>query len=527
MRSQLHEYLLTHPTGEKIRQAVSNIQGEQSLDRIITKRTPTDLLVLVAAVHLYNIKLVLHELSLYKQEWTATISTFVPEFATLPSPEASSRSIHVLATNAHYEAMSTSPLPRGITTLTTEYPPIISVSNYSKLASRVKTSAHAEVCESVCSSLSKKGLACCQPCHQEVVATKSKPKKHKLLTCLNRATGFLCPPNCSPTCLQQPHRGYLASHVEVRTTGQKNNGLYSLETIMPGELIGEYHGDVTTQAEFDASLKHDSNRDISYIAVLSVPGGHEKLHIDAIRRGSLMRFANHSCDPNSELAPLLLGPRPRLFLRAIKPISTGTEITFDYNWSYQQGRPPHKCFCDPSLAPHYIERGVPSRNIEQFLRNIPTPQPRYPQDKQAAQQPGPPPSPAPLSLPLPAQDSIPSMASTGKRKDSPVHINQPPSRRKATPAPKRPREENDQRDSDPPAKLPRLAPRGTKRQRDIDTEAQQIPLKRSKNDQSARGTKRPRDDTSVEPMLPPKRSKTGQGNTLLGYFSRSDPAPPR
>jgi hypothetical protein len=319
-----------------------------------------------------------------------------------------------------------------------------------------------------------------------------------------------------------------------------------MEITMPGEIIGEYCGEVTTQAEFNTSLQRNKHRDISYIATYKDPTGQQdNLYIDAINRGSLMRFANHSCSPNCELVPLLSGPRPRLFLRAIKTVPPGTEYTFNYNWSYQSGRPVHRCFCNSSLAPHYIEKDVPS-GIQQFLctplTHLTTPHNARPtaQDTSPAQGPPlsshvPPVPPATAAIPscpdqvnplqphpkteapLPSMASYSGRASTrlpDKRKGSPVADDEPSSRRKLNPTLKRPRDADSPQEDDHSAKAPRIESQPT------------LPQEAPKTSVS-KGSKRQRGPAFNDPPIPAKRSKTGQGNTLLGYFSRSDPAPPR
>jgi SET domain-containing protein len=52
--------------------------------------------------------------------------------------------------------------------------------------------------------------------------------------------------------------------------------------------------------------------------------------IDGSSRRNLGRYANHSCRPNAESDIV----RGKIFLRAIKPIQPGDEITYDYGKEY-------------------------------------------------------------------------------------------------------------------------------------------------------------------------------------------------
>jgi hypothetical protein len=144
------------------------------------------------------------------------------------------------------------------------------------------------------------------------------------------------------------------------------------------EIIGEYCGRVSTLPEFNASLTpgHPSyipGRDITYSAHIRAPDQlSDILVIDALHKGSKLRFANHSCQPNAELVILWRDRRPLLFLRALHVIYPGQEITFHYNWIFQQGsRQPHRCLCGFPSTPHYIEQGVPTTIRDHFHHTPP------------------------------------------------------------------------------------------------------------------------------------------------------------
>jgi SET domain-containing protein len=59
---------------------------------------------------------------------------------------------------------------------------------------------------------------------------------------------------------------------------------------------------------------------------------HNGLIIDATR-GSICRFVNHSCDPNCRIEKWIVDGEPRMALFAEKPIMTGDELTYDYNFT--------------------------------------------------------------------------------------------------------------------------------------------------------------------------------------------------
>jgi palmitoyltransferase ZDHHC9/14/18 len=58
---------------------------------------------------------------------------------------------------------------------------------------------------------------------------------------------------------------------------------------------------------------------------------HNNTIIDATR-GTIARFANHSCEPNCEMIKLIVHGEPRMALFAgPRRIQTGEELTYDYN----------------------------------------------------------------------------------------------------------------------------------------------------------------------------------------------------
>jgi palmitoyltransferase ZDHHC9/14/18 len=59
---------------------------------------------------------------------------------------------------------------------------------------------------------------------------------------------------------------------------------------------------------------------------------HNKTIIDATRRGTIARFANHSCEPNCEMIKLIVHGEPRMALFAgPREIQASEVLTYDYN----------------------------------------------------------------------------------------------------------------------------------------------------------------------------------------------------
>ncbi|HEY1363834.1 MAG TPA: SET domain-containing protein [Xanthobacteraceae bacterium] len=98
-------------------------------------------------------------------------------------------------------------------------------------------------------------------------------------------------------------------------------GLFATEPIRKHARIVEYRGRKLTNAVAER-LEARGNR---YLYELNT-----RWTIDGSSRSNVGRYANHSCRPNAESYQV----RHRVFLRAIKKIKPGDEITYDYGTDY-------------------------------------------------------------------------------------------------------------------------------------------------------------------------------------------------
>lgn len=74
----------------------------------------------------------------------------------------------------------------------------------------------------------------------------------------------------------------------------------------------------------------------------------QNMIIDATT-GSIARFVNHSCDPNCRMEKWIVHGQPRMALFAgDKPIMTGEELTYDYNFDPFSAKNVQKCLCGSS-----------------------------------------------------------------------------------------------------------------------------------------------------------------------------------
>jgi hypothetical protein len=111
----------------------------------------------------------------------------------------------------------------------------------------------------------------------------------------------------------------------VRGSKIAGKGAFAVRPIAKGERIVEYLGERVSHAVADARYDdHAGGAHHTFLFTVS-----RKVVIDATVDGNNARFINHSCDPNCEST--IEGGR--VFIDAIKPIKTGTELNYDYAYT--------------------------------------------------------------------------------------------------------------------------------------------------------------------------------------------------
>lgn len=110
-------------------------------------------------------------------------------------------------------------------------------------------------------------------------------------------------------------------------------GLFAVTEIPKRTVVVHYRGKrISTDYANSAET-----RDARYMFELN-----SKWTIDGKSRRNLGRYANHSCRPNAE-SDIRKG---KIFLRAIKTIQPGDEVTYDYGKEYfEMFIKPHGCRC--------------------------------------------------------------------------------------------------------------------------------------------------------------------------------------
>lgn len=118
-------------------------------------------------------------------------------------------------------------------------------------------------------------------------------------------------------------------------------GLFAVEPIKRGTWIIEYVGKILRGKEVSA---HPGNK---YLFETS-----KTRMIDGSMRANIARYINHSCKPNC--TPEIFAGR--VFIKAIRRIEVGEELTYDYGREYtNEYIKPHGCRCIPCRRSNTIQ----------------------------------------------------------------------------------------------------------------------------------------------------------------------------
>lgn len=116
-------------------------------------------------------------------------------------------------------------------------------------------------------------------------------------------------------------------------------GLRAAEDIAPHTLIMEYNGEAITEKMAEERLQQQKENGDRHVYMMQLSND---CILDARHKGNLSRLINHSCDPNCSLQRWCVGKEMRIGIFAIKKITDGTELTYDYQLSANEE---FKCLC--------------------------------------------------------------------------------------------------------------------------------------------------------------------------------------
>ncbi|KAK0546768.1 hypothetical protein OC846_005127 [Tilletia horrida] len=159
--------------------------------------------------------------------------------------------------------------------------------------------------------------------------------------CINRQLQYVCDPRKCP-CGEQCSNLSLGKRpfpkLEVFNYGQRGFGLRTPIALHKDQFLGEYRGEVIDLIEAARRTKEIYMKEGNYYFLDYDAQAGEVL--DAGMKGSLIRFANHSCSPNCYVMKwTICGTDEQLTaefqigMYALRDIEAGEELTYDYGWS--------------------------------------------------------------------------------------------------------------------------------------------------------------------------------------------------
>ena len=110
-----------------------------------------------------------------------------------------------------------------------------------------------------------------------------------------------------------------------------------------GETVGRVGGDQREQAY------ERSGMGSTYLFAV----GQDTI-IDATRKGTIARYANHSCDPSCESRIVETGGERRVVLYSKRRIEVGEELTYDYKLPYEEGEDRIPCRCGTKVCRGFL-----------------------------------------------------------------------------------------------------------------------------------------------------------------------------
>ena len=130
--------------------------------------------------------------------------------------------------------------------------------------------------------------------------------------------------------------------IQIRRSGVHGKGVFALQAIAEGEELIEYVGEVISWAEAERRHPHDP-KNPNHTFYFHIDEGHV---IDGLHGGNASRWINHSCAPNCEADQ----EGDRVFIRALRAIAAGEELSFDYGLIIDERYTPklkaeYACWC--------------------------------------------------------------------------------------------------------------------------------------------------------------------------------------
>ncbi|VEN56916.1 unnamed protein product [Callosobruchus maculatus] len=143
---------------------------------------------------------------------------------------------------------------------------------------------------------------------------------------------------------------YWRKNVYVTSSKIHGMGLFAARSLQKYCMIVEYLGEVIrTEVAECRERRNDRENRTTYMFRLD-----EDRVVDAMYRGSLARFINHSCNPNCFAEILELGGDLRIILFAKRDILENEELTYDYRLDEEDEYQKIPCLCGSGNCRSYM-----------------------------------------------------------------------------------------------------------------------------------------------------------------------------
>lgn len=152
--------------------------------------------------------------------------------------------------------------------------------------------------------------------------------------------------------------------VIIKDSTIHGKGMFATKNIIKEEKIIEYVGEIISNEEGDVRAtvteKDADHKTKGAVYLFTIDDDHV---LDGNVDWNPARFINHSCDPNCESG----FEDKQIFIYALKKITKGQELTYDYGYEVSDDYKSHPCFCQAKNCFGYII----SAEEKEKLRNNP------------------------------------------------------------------------------------------------------------------------------------------------------------
>ena len=114
----------------------------------------------------------------------------------------------------------------------------------------------------------------------------------------------------------------LGPRIAVRSSGIHGRGVFARRPLREDETVCEYKGEIISEAEV-ARRYPENMQGLNHTFIFGIAHDH---NIDGGAKGNIARWINHSCEPNCDTYE----KDKRMFIRAIRDIRPGEELSYDY-----------------------------------------------------------------------------------------------------------------------------------------------------------------------------------------------------